>query len=99
MDAVSRELHSLQSVLTLIKEDAGSLPSKLAAQTPAVLEHCNRVVSDLDGCLLALNGGALSRTDKRSQWISTGRQQIAELRGTLEAHRATMGLALDLVGA
>ncbi|ORY64865.1 Rho GTPase activation protein [Pseudomassariella vexata] len=99
LDTISRELHSLQSVLTLLKEDAGNLPSKIAAQTPALLEQCNRVVSELDACLLALNGSALSKTQKRAQWIAVGKQQIAQLRAALEAHRATMGLALDLVGA
>ncbi|KAI0132792.1 Rho GTPase activation protein [Xylariales sp. AK1849] len=98
LDAVSRELHSLQSVLDLLKDDAGSLPSKLAAETPALLQQCNRVVSELDGTLLALDGSALSRPQKRSQWISMGKQQIAELLPALEAHRIIIGLALDLVG-
>jgi hypothetical protein len=99
LDSVSRELHSLQSVLNLLKDDAGNLPSKLAAETPVLLQQCNSVVGELDGCLLALDGRALSRTQKRSQWISVGKEQIAGLKTALEAHRALIGLALDLVGA
>ncbi|KAI1875081.1 uncharacterized protein JN550_002510 [Neoarthrinium moseri] len=98
LDVVSRELHSLQSVLDLLKDDAGSLPSKVATETPALLQQCNLVVSELDADLLALDGSALSRPQKRSQWISRGKQQMAELVPTLEAHRAVLGLALDLVG-
>ncbi|KAH8681041.1 hypothetical protein BX600DRAFT_10540 [Xylariales sp. PMI_506] len=98
LDAVSRELHSLQSVLNLLKDDASSLPSKLSTETPALVQQCNRTVSELDADLLALDGSALSRTQKRSQWISRGKQQMAELMPALEAHRIILGLALDLVG-
>lgn len=96
LDVVSRELHSLQSVLNLLKEDAGTLPSRVAAETPALLQQCNRVVSELDADLLALDGSALSRPQKRSQWISVGKRQIADLMPLLEAHRTMLGLALDL---
>lgn len=98
LDSVSRELHSLQSVLNLLKEDAGALPSKVATETPALLQQCNRVISELDADLLALDGSALSRPQKRSQWISTGKRQIAGLLPIIEAHRTVLGLALDLVG-
>ncbi|KAM0809790.1 hypothetical protein AB5N19_10137 [Seiridium cardinale] len=98
LDAVSRELHSLQSVLDLLKDDAGALPSRVATETPALLQQCNRVVSELDADLLALDGSALTRPQKRSQWISVGKRQIAELMPTIEAHRTMLGLALDLVG-
>lgn len=97
LDNVSRELHSLQSVLDLLKEDAGALPSRVATETPALLQQCNRAVSELDADLLALDGSALSRTQKRSQWISVGKRQIGELLPVIEAHRTMLGLSLDLV--
>ncbi|KAK8051029.1 hypothetical protein PG993_002414 [Apiospora rasikravindrae] len=99
LDAVSRELHSLQGVLNLLKDDAPNLPSKIAAQTPAILQQCNVIVDELDTSLLALDSPELSRPEKRTRWISEGKPHIADLRDALEAHRTTVGLALDLVGA
>ncbi|KAK8118473.1 uncharacterized protein PG998_003099 [Apiospora kogelbergensis] len=99
LDRVSRELHSLQGVLDLLKEDAASLPSKIAAQTPSILQQCNRLVEELDSSLLALDDPELSRPQKRTRWLCVGKAHIADLRDGLEAHRTTVGLALDLVGA
>jgi GTPase-activating protein SAC7 len=72
VDGISRELHSLQSVLDLLKEDAGLFPSELAEQTPEVLVHCKRVVDELDECMSMLNSDKLSRQEKRKYWISHG---------------------------
>lgn len=99
LDVVSRELHSLQGVLNLLKEDAPNLPCKIAAQTPSILQQCNEIVEDLDTTLLALDDPELSKAEKRTRWISEGKPQLADLRDAIEAHRATVGLALDLVGA
>ncbi|KAK8079626.1 hypothetical protein PG997_007444 [Apiospora hydei] len=93
LDAVSRELHSLQGVLNLLKDDAPNLPSKIAAQTPAILQQCNVIVDELDTSLLALSSPELSRPEKRTRWISEGKPHIADLRDALEAHRTTVGLA------
>lgn len=97
LDAVSRELHSLQSTLELLKEDAGALPSKVATETPPLLQQCNRVVGELDADLLALDGSALSRPQKRAQWVSVGKHQIKELLPAIAVHRAILALALDLI--
>lgn len=99
VDGVSRELHSLQSVLDLLNEDAGLFPPELAERIPAVLEHCSRLVNELDTSISSLNSNELSRQDKRSQWLAIGRQEVATFRTTLEAHKAVLGLALDLAGA
>ncbi|KAI1802043.1 Rho GTPase activation protein [Daldinia bambusicola] len=99
VDAVSRELHSLRSVLELLNEDASLFPPELAERIPTVIEHCARVVDELDTAISNLNSDDLSRQDKRSQWLATGRQKVARFRTALEAHKAVIGLALDLVGA
>lgn len=99
VDGVSRELHSLQSVLDLLKEDAGLFPPELAERIPAVVEHCSNVVNELDASISALSSSELPKQDKRSQWLATGRKDIAAFRSSLEAHKAVLGLALDLVGA
>ncbi|KAI1395911.1 Rho GTPase activation protein [Hypoxylon fuscum] len=99
VDGISRELHSLQSVLDFLKEDAGLFPPELAERTPAVVEHCSNVVDELDIALSTLSSSELPKQDKRSQWLSTGRKDIARYRTSLEAHKTILGLALDLVGA
>lgn len=99
VDGISRELHSLQSVLNLLKEDTELFPTLLAAQTPTVLDHCCKVVEELDDCFSSLNRGDLSRQEKRKLWAARGRKASSRFRPALEAHRAIIGLALDLVEA
>ncbi len=96
LDAISSELHSLDGVLDLLKDDASSIPSDMARRTPEVLWQCTAVVNELGGYLAALNSVRLSKNDRRSQWVAT-RKHMATLRTTLEAYKSTLGLALDLV--
>lgn len=99
VDGVSRELHSLQSVLDFLKEDAGLFPPELAERIPDVLGHCSAVVDQLDAGISALSCTELPKQEKRSQWLASGRREVAQFRTSLEAHKAVLGLALDLVGA
>ncbi|KAI1630560.1 Rho GTPase activation protein [Biscogniauxia mediterranea] len=99
IDRVSRELHSLQGVLDLLKEDAALFPPQLGEQTPAVVEHCSNVVDELDASLATLSSSDLPKQEKRTQWLEAGRQSSARFRTKLEAHKAILGVALDLVGA
>ncbi|KAI5868345.1 hypothetical protein GGS23DRAFT_602156 [Durotheca rogersii] len=99
VDAVSRELYSLQSVLDLLREDAGLFPLELAERIPAVLEHCSGLVNQLDVGISSLSSSDLLKEDKRSQWLSIGRREISKFKTALEAHKGIIGLALDLVGA
>jgi len=96
MDTISGELHSLDGVLDLMKDDAASMPPELARLAPDVLRHCTTIVNELDGYLSTLNGNGLSRTDKKFRWIAT-RDHMEKLRMTLEGYKSTLGLALDLV--
>lgn len=99
VDGISRELHSLQSVLDLLKEDTELFPRPLAVQTPIVLEHCNKVLAELDYCFSILNRADLPRQDKRKLWAARGKRESSRFKPALEAHRALIGLALDLVEA
>ncbi|KAI1330872.1 Rho GTPase activation protein [Xylariaceae sp. FL0255] len=99
VDAVSRELHSLQTVLELLKEDTSLFPPELAEHTPNIIEHCSYVVDKLTALLSVLNGADLSKEKKRKRWLDGGSREAAMYRSSLEAHRTLIGLALDLVGA
>lgn len=99
VDGVSRELHSMQNVLNLLKEDAMLFPSELAKQIPTVLEHCANVVNELDASVSAICCKEVPKQDKRSLWLAKGRREVASFRTSLEAHKGILGIALDLVGA
>ncbi|OTB06462.1 hypothetical protein M426DRAFT_318875 [Hypoxylon sp. CI-4A] len=99
IDGVSRELHSLQSVLELIKEDASFFPPELAERVPCVVDHCCTVVVDLDTSMSTLSSSDLSKEEKKTRWIATGKEEAAAFRSSLEAHKAIMGIALDLAAA
>ncbi|KAI0161082.1 hypothetical protein GGR52DRAFT_158597 [Hypoxylon sp. FL1284] len=99
VDGVSRELHSLQSVLDLLQEDAGLFPPDLAERIPDVLGHCSSVIDQLDAGISALSSNELPKQEKRSQWLASGRREVAQFRTSLEAHKSVLGLALDLAGA
>ncbi|KAI0478873.1 hypothetical protein GGR56DRAFT_347722 [Xylariaceae sp. FL0804] len=99
VDGVARELHSLESVLDLLREDAGLVPPQLAQPIPAVIRHCSDLVDDIQDVVTSLNGPDLSKHDKRARWLADGRSELARFRTSFEAHKAVIGLALDLVGA
>lgn len=96
LDALSGELHSLEGVLDLLKDDAASFPPKLAARTPTVLQHCTAVVNELEGYVLILSSPGLSQQAKKRRWAAT-KSHMARIRSTLDGYKSTLGLALDLV--
>jgi len=97
-DTVSRELHSLQNILGLLKEDAELFPPELAEKTLSIVEHCSFVVDRLDGCLSVLLSPGLPTQEKRMRWLDTARSEATGCSTTLEVSKAAIGLALDLVG-
>lgn len=95
LDALSSELHSLDGILDLLKDDAASFPPNLASRTPTVLQHCVAVVNELEGYVSILNSSELSKQAKRLRWLAT-KSHMAKLRLTLDGYKSTLGLALDL---
>ncbi|KAK0624548.1 hypothetical protein B0T17DRAFT_530427 [Bombardia bombarda] len=96
LDVVSSELHSLDGVLDLLKDDASGFPAQLAQKTPAVLKNCLAIIDELQGCIAILDRSGISKSDKKSRWMAS-RGHIGKLRWTLEGYKATLGLAVDLV--
>lgn len=95
-DIISSELHSLDGVVELVKDDASSFPPHLANKTPGVLETCLAILNELEGCISVLDRSSASTVDKKSRWLAS-RDHIAKLRWTLEGYKHTLGLAVDLV--
>ncbi|KAI0521435.1 Rho GTPase activation protein [Xylaria bambusicola] len=98
IDAVSRELHSLQTVLELLEEDADLFPPELVERTAIVVNQCSSILDKVNASIAILNDPARSKQQKRTQWLDSGVPEISGFRTTLEAHRVTLGLALDLIG-
>lgn len=96
LNALSGELHSLDGILDLMKDDASSFPPKLAARTPTVLQHCTAVVNELEGYVTILNSADLSRQAKKLRWAAT-KSHMSRIQSTLDGYKSTLGLALDLV--
>ncbi|CAK7271208.1 hypothetical protein SEPCBS119000_004483 [Sporothrix epigloea] len=94
--SLSAELHALDDVLDLLKDDAASVafPADLALQTPAVVASSGALVAEI-GVILG-GGEGNSGSEKRNRWLAM-RQHVAESRCVLGVHRLTLGLALDLV--
>ncbi|KAM7186610.1 putative GTPase-activating protein [Naviculisporaceae sp. PSN 640] len=95
-DIISSELHSLDRIVDLLKDDVSFFPPELAQKTPAVLDTCFAILNELDGCISVLDRSNLSRQDKKSRWVAS-RDHIGKLGGTLEGYKSTLGLVVDLI--
>ena len=96
MDQIIVELHSLDTTIDLIKEDAGSLPLNVASCTPDLLESCAVTVNELGAIMSMLCSPSLPAKDKKMEWI-VSRKSAARLRSALHAHKLALGLAIDLI--
>jgi hypothetical protein len=97
MDMVRRELASLAAILELIESDAKehgqhTFPVTLAGQIDGIVHNCNSVLGKMTETLEPKGG----RMDK-ARWAATRRDRVVELRMSLEAHKTSLELALDLL--
>jgi hypothetical protein len=96
LDAVSRELGSLQTILGLIAEDASKngFPDTLQRQIEGIIFNCSKVLEEI--------GHTLEKYDKlgnrrAAEWAFSGCADVTKLRLSLEAHKTALELALDMV--
>ena len=100
LDAVSRELSSLTTILELLKEDTTEenstlIPKTLKIQITGILVNCTSVVSSIK---YELYKPDKSRMEKIAYWtLGGGKGEMAKLRSTLEAHKTALDIALDLL--
>ena len=99
LDAVSRELVSLKSILEILAEDtarsgANGLPESLIMQIQGIMSGCDDVIIQITSILSKYDGNGLVA---RSQWAINGRGDIDKLRSSLEAHKSALNIALDML--
>jgi hypothetical protein len=96
LDAVSRELSSLQTILELIADDASknAFPDTLQRQIEGIVSNCSQVLEEI--------GFTLEKYDnlgnrRAAEWALSGSADVTKLRLSLEAHKTALELALDMV--
>ncbi|KAF5599638.1 hypothetical protein FPANT_3225 [Fusarium pseudoanthophilum] len=97
LDRVARELLSLQTVLELIKDaidEDKTFPATLAYHVSGILANCHSVVIELQGCITKYCN---NRLRAKAGWAINGQGDVAKLRSNLEAHKAALELALDML--
>ncbi|KAI1033564.1 hypothetical protein LB505_012982 [Fusarium chuoi] len=98
LDRVSRELHSLQTVLELIEEDARDdtkpFPPTIQHHVSGIVTNCGAVVSEVERCIKKYGGG---RIKSKAAWAINGQGDMEKLRSSLEAHKSALELALDML--
>ncbi|CCT72556.1 uncharacterized protein FFUJ_12434 [Fusarium fujikuroi IMI 58289] len=99
LDRVARELLSLQTVLELIHEDvtdeSKAFPTTLEHHVSGIIMNCNSVVVELQECITKYSVD--SRLKTKAGWAINGQGDVAKLRSNLEAHKAALELALDML--
>ena len=98
LDNISRELTSLENVLSLLKDDIDTtndqaIPETLQKEIATIIANCGRVLEELVELLRRHNGGV----GQAVCWATTGTQDAAKLRSSLDAYRGALNLALDLL--
>jgi hypothetical protein len=100
LDAISRELFSLKTILELLAEDtegphSETLPERLRDQILDILKNCIRVITDVQS---SLQKHSTSRLGRAGHWTTGGgKGDMMKFRFSLETHKTALGLALDMV--
>ncbi|KAG5795521.1 hypothetical protein H9Q69_005455 [Fusarium xylarioides] len=98
LDRVSRELHSLQTVLELIEEDAKDdtkpFPTTIQHHVSGIVTNCGSVVLEVETCIKKYGDG---RVKSKAAWAINGQGDMEKLRSSLEAHKSALELALDML--
>ncbi|KAH7324406.1 hypothetical protein B0I35DRAFT_475655 [Stachybotrys elegans] len=98
LDKVSRELHSLRTVLELVrddaKDDARPFPPPIAHHIVGIVANCNGVVAEIRVCINKYSDG---RVRSKAAWALSGQGDMDKLRSSIEAHKSALELALDML--
>jgi hypothetical protein len=97
LDAVSRELASLTTLLELIAEDAKDVkafPDTLRRHIAGILANCELVLLEIRRLIEKYYKHGIT---KSSQWALFGGEDVSKLRLSLEAHKSALDIALEMV--
>ncbi|KAF1843524.1 uncharacterized protein K460DRAFT_146662 [Cucurbitaria berberidis CBS 394.84] len=97
LDAISRELASLKTLLELIAEDAediNTFPETLRKHIAGILANCELVLIEVQRLVEKY---AEPGVIKGSKWALAGSEDVAKLRMSLEAHKSALEIALEMV--
>lgn len=98
MDAVQRELSSLRLCVESLQTDSQNpdlhYPAVLQRSLVDVLANCDGVIAEMTRLLQKMSSSSIGRY---VQWVANGRGDMDKLRSRLEAHKATIDIALDMV--
>jgi hypothetical protein len=97
IDAVSREMGSIKTVLEVIADDDANpdvvFPPYLQQQISSIVTNCGLVVGQIQKSLDTYTTGL----GKGIKWALRGKEEMDQLRLSLEAHKSALEIALDLV--
>lgn len=98
LNAVSRELSSLRTVLELIQADAeesqNQLPESIINHLCEVLTNCNGAVADIEKILKKYEKNDAMTSGR---WAMSGKGDVEKLRTHLEAHTSALSLVLNMM--
>ena len=97
LTSISGELTQLHLVLDLLKDDASVtdgrvIPESLQTQILSIIQNCSAVVDNINKVLQNYSGKTGA-----AKWVAFGKAEVAGLRMSLEAHRGSLNLVLELV--
>ena len=102
LDRVKRELDSIESILAMLADDfkrhstesTAVMPESLVLRLSSVLTACEHVVLQIEALVTRYLRGGFRR---RSEWLISGKADVDKLRTSLEAQKAALDIALDLI--
>lgn len=97
LDAVSRELTSLQLCLSALKDDQQlvslNLPEAMRTQISQILVNIDLVLNQISDKLIKLSSGKLGR---RIQWVTMEKDEMDKFRSSLESNKTALEIALTI---
>jgi hypothetical protein len=99
LDAISRELLSLKTLLELLADDASQNSNNaflltLQTQVAGIVSNCTLVLEEIGHVLKKHEG---TKFTKAAHWAMSGSQDVQKLRLSLEAHKSALEIALEMV--
>ncbi|KAK3364638.1 hypothetical protein B0T25DRAFT_70202 [Lasiosphaeria hispida] len=100
IDAVRRELLSIQTLLELIEQDSKEhmvlIPRNAAERIAGIIRSCSQIVNEVQVCI-SEHGRPEDKAGRRLRWVKRGRKTMVKLIAALWVHRTSLLLALNVI--